>query len=481
MKKSDVRFDSEFEEEGTWWLPEHQDNKVSGKLSYSIANGIKLKIRYANNFFNEPYGDDPEIINGILTCGLQVSLLKCLKIHDDNQINFSPNYRKQTTQIFHIPEAFFGKHFNEKEISELNFKKMKLHFTFIDWFRDHGEEFNQMNINNSDNLKCTYQYAIEIKNIKTKILYSQTLKAPNGENITHNNKSSLSIIPETKASFDWFLTAASDLANFLSLVSDMRNQYNQVLFYINDNDYVSFLHQLSFPVDKQELNNIRAKMIQFAPIKDKFADILQSWFKKSNELRSVFDLFFSVVMHPKLYEQSKFIHLTQALEIFYKPQKISPLVPLSKKEFKKSKNILKKAIQDLNVNEKFKHFASEKLKYWRNSPNLSLQKKLKKIISPMEQKLKEQLIHPFKEKNKRDDDKEKRGNIAENEEKFLRDIRVIRNKLTHSNTYNDTLSKRKALSYYTKKLFILLSYLILIEVGFPKDLVSKNFRNELTL
>ena len=459
MKKSEVRFDKEFEVEGTWWLPENQDNKVSGKLSYLVSGGIKLEV------FNK-FQDFPKVVHGTLTYGLQVSLIGC---YPENTLLIISNFN--IPKKFDISMAFFGKHFNEKKISELNFKKMNLHFTFLDWFRDHGAEFDQMNINNSNNLKFTYQYAIKIEEIKTEILYSQTLKPPNGKNITHNNKSSLSIIPKTKASFDWFLKVISDLTNFLSLVSDVRNQHTQVLFYTNDNDYVSFLHQLSFPVDKKELNNIRIKMIQFAPIKDKLEDILQLWFKKSNELRPVFDLFFSVVMHPNLYEQSKFIHLSQALEIFHR--KTDPF----EKEFKKFKDIVTKDIENLTFDEKFKKSVLWKL----DSCNKTiLSNRLKKVILPLEENLKEQLINPFREGDKKTGNEEK-DDKRKDEEEFVNDVVNIRNNLTHHNPYNDSPPKRKALHHYTEKLFILLSYLILVEVGFPKDLVSKNFRNELTL
>ena len=43
MQKSEIQFDSEFEVEGVWWIPENPDIKIKGSLSYYFKNGIKLK------------------------------------------------------------------------------------------------------------------------------------------------------------------------------------------------------------------------------------------------------------------------------------------------------------------------------------------------------------------------------------------------------------------------------------------------------
>ena len=51
MTTQDIQFDSEFEIEGMWWLPENQDNKISGSLSYSFKDGITLKT--LNHFKSE--------------------------------------------------------------------------------------------------------------------------------------------------------------------------------------------------------------------------------------------------------------------------------------------------------------------------------------------------------------------------------------------------------------------------------------------
>ena len=123
MKISDVRFDSEFEEEGIWWLPENQDNKISGKLSYSISSGIRLKIVHSKPFF-EQQESRLDVIHGILKSGLQISLFRCLEIHNLFRY-FSSNSSLKITKIFYIHDAFFGKHFEEKDLSQIRFQKGK--------------------------------------------------------------------------------------------------------------------------------------------------------------------------------------------------------------------------------------------------------------------------------------------------------------------------------------------------------------------
>ena len=470
MKISDVRFDSEFEEDGTWWLPENQDNKFNGKLSYSPTNGIELKNFNGNNLviaLNDPtggieqnfngvskrYSSDNKTVYGKLKSGLEVSLFD-LSAWLNNRSNFN------------IFRAFFGKHVEKKDLSQIHFQKVKIDFNFLDTLKDNNEIYDVYERNaqnkNLNNWKLKNAYEIEIDNIKAEISYSQNIEPKKHLESVED----IIITPETKVPFNWFSKVISDLENFLLLISDMHVQRTQILFYINDNDYISFLHKLNFPVDKKEMNYPRVKMIEVRHVKDKLGDILQSWFKISDELRPVFDFFFGVKINPSLYEESQYIHLMQALEIFLRKTDHFELLP--KKAFQEFKNIMTKTIKDLkdlDFSKDFKESAKSKLQYW-NEP--SLRERLKRVISSLDEDLKNRLIHHI-----RGGDKEKI---------FINKVVNIRNDLIHHGAYKDD-SKGKDIphydniSYYIKKLLVLLSYLILVEVGFPKDLVSKNLRS----
>ena len=158
------------------------------------------------------------------------------------------------------------------------FKKAKIDFNFLDALKNSNEIYERNTQDESlNNRKLKNTYKIEIDNIKTEISYSQNIKP---EKDLENVLEGIIITPETKISFDWFFRAISDLENVLSLISDIHVQRTQMLFYINDNEYISFLHQLSYPVDKKEINKVRlrSQVIEVKHVKDKLGNILQSWF-----------------------------------------------------------------------------------------------------------------------------------------------------------------------------------------------------------
>ena len=156
------------------------------------------------------------------------------------------------------------------------------------------------------------------------------------------------------------------------------------------------------------------------------------------------------------------------MEVFLRKTDHFDLLP--EKEFQEFKDIMTKTIKDLDFGKDFKKSAIDKLKYW-NEP--SLRERLKRVMSSLDEDLKNQLIYYLKE-----EDKEK---SKENLEKlFINKVVNIRNDLIHCGSYKDN-SKRKEISYYIKKLLVLLSYLILMEIGFPKDLVSKKLKHEMII
>ena len=68
----------EFEYNGIWWLPENQDEKISGTLTFNTAEGAYLeligsfkKIEDLNKVLN------PNIILGITYNGKSITLYKC--------------------------------------------------------------------------------------------------------------------------------------------------------------------------------------------------------------------------------------------------------------------------------------------------------------------------------------------------------------------------------------------------------------------
>ena len=66
MRIQDIQFSSEFNIEGMWWIPEDQNNKIKGILSYSLKEGIILKTFSHFKSNRIPLESELEVIYGTL-------------------------------------------------------------------------------------------------------------------------------------------------------------------------------------------------------------------------------------------------------------------------------------------------------------------------------------------------------------------------------------------------------------------------------
>jgi len=71
---------------GKWWLPEKEDLKLDGTLTFSLEKGILLEIHGFYKNVKESYEVDelfrsPEIILGLSYEGEKVASYKCWKSH----------------------------------------------------------------------------------------------------------------------------------------------------------------------------------------------------------------------------------------------------------------------------------------------------------------------------------------------------------------------------------------------------------------
>ena len=458
MQIQDIQFDSEFNIKGVWWLPD-KNNEVSGSLSYSVRDGIKLETsltRDKNNNLIEFQKRYQPIIYGRLVSGLKVSLFECKQTHDYSLMDQN---EKHISQKFYISTVFFGTFLKEEE-SQLNFKKMTVYFSHLEeWLSTGGViSDNRQSLqekSKGDGFTLTYRRptlpSFTIEEIGSKVELRSELKVPNKgwHHYSLVHKCSLTISPYKKKSFSWFSQIALDFENFLSLLSDTESQCTKMLLYTTDtkDNYVSVLHQIMNPIHRVEFLSSLEMIISFREIQESFEEILKLWFKKSNELRPVFDLFFSVRNNKNLYVQSQFLHLTQAIEIFHR--EIDPSTYLLDQDFETFKNTIK------DTNEKWpfsQEFQTSFLNRLEHANEFSLRTRLKKIILSLDSKLSKEFFH---DKNK-----------------FIQDVIYYRNKLTHHGpNKKDQLGKK--LYYYNIKLSLLLSYLILTEIGIAKELVSQ--------
>lgn len=455
MKKEDVRFDSEFIEKGLWWLPENPKEYFGGILSYSLKEGIRLETWGYSNLSEKQSGTPEKIIHGQLTSGLEVSLFKCY-----SSFSFSVSSSQRVfCQKFHVSTAFFGQHLKDEE-SKLYFEKMNLQFNYLEnWLNIDPFPYTYSN----NHFQITYKPPVlsnesiyKVEQIKTTIKLNPKPQMTN-KNLNHKTliyKCSLDINPSKEQNLDWFLQVALDVENFFSLLSNSPIRYVHLSLYIDSETSTSILYQqINHSNYKKYLDS---GAISFNSIKKDFNKIFEAYFKLANELRPALDLFFSVIDNKDLYVQSEFLHLIQAIEIFHrKTNNNFNCLFLKDEEFKGLKEKITNVFEKFNFKEKkaknqFKDSFFRKLENV-NRKSFSLKQRLENIISLLETDLHKSFLKDKKE--------------------FINDIQEFRNHLTHHGPRKqDRSGKLKA---HTIRLTVILSYLILTEIGIPSKQVSK--------
>ena len=495
MKEQKIQFDSEFEMEGLFWLSEDQSKQLSGVLSYSPQSGIEVKITGVSekNDLKENYRYY-EVIYGDLQSGFKVSLFECRmsRLH-----LVTPDFTNDSI-FFNVSTAFFtfskfcaprsGKYLEGKKTSDLKFKKMTLYFTHLEEWLSFPHVFDQKDEaallwsiprnhpqENSDDdyeeYKLTFKhpkmpsFKISIDDIETEIsLLSKVEAYDKGRyHRCFMRYCSLNLSCNTKKPYDWFLSVSKKLENFLSLLIDTEVRCLRFWLFTNDkeNKRISVLRQRPyFEYDKKFYST--QMIVLYESIEKEFKKILESWFKKYDELQEALDWFFLVKNNNELFVKTKFLHLVQALEVFHQKTDSSGYLP--EEDFEKLKcKIIKKIEDDLPEDvEGFKESFRNKLGYGNE---LSLRKRFKKIVSSIDKDL-----YPCSFSK----EKVSLSDLLFKEKDIIDDIVDIRNKLIHGGSEEDHLETEK-IDCYNIKLSILLSYSILIEIGMPKNLVSKGF------
>jgi hypothetical protein len=133
----------------------------------------------------------------------------------------------------------------------------------------------------------------------------------------------LTVTPEERKSFDWFLERLIDLQNLLSLLIGEPTFPKRTVLYGDEvsgpgfkyrEDIQLFFHPKHGKVGER-LHPIKM-LVLFPYISGQFGKILDSWFSKAELLETVCDLFFGVIYNDYLFLQFRFLGLIQALETY---------------------------------------------------------------------------------------------------------------------------------------------------------------------
>lgn len=376
----------EFEREGYWWLPEHPEKRVIGKLSHKLNQRLVLNI---DDTFNTlapllswfPYGlkSQATLIYGLID-GKVVSLFNCdiqkTKI-GENLVNLQVNPEMLLYNIYFQNNDFLNK-------EDLNkFQKLRVDFSSLnEWVKisplDMKSEISSTG--EVKQVKVTYEQLPNIKlgvikELELSIYFvpifnlssteSADIKYIIGLEIVNKNSSSLEDCKNLVIQFRDFLSFATYSSNQIVSVHARHDK--------NDSQYPDKMTPIEIIWNERKLSknsdyvHHRSKMLlTYDNVKDDLEKIFQNWIDKREKFKIVFQGLLINIRTPELYLEYQFLNIVQALEIYHKQtQKGKHKIEYMSQDSYQNGiyQKLREVIQNYPMEEDFKRFLDGKVKY----------------------------------------------------------------------------------------------------------------------
>ncbi len=357
-----------FETLGIWWLPENEVEQLTGTLSFSPEEGVRLELvgsfadmmEALNTVNAHKYRIFPKIF-GIIQNGDFVTLEDC------TELNAGLAWGTLRRQTFQCRFGYLGSH--HISVNKPMFTEILAEYShLLDWLRMSGV-FEEVERNPETGLsKFTLVYqepqALKAHYENVEIAFGLNMSARYGARTKSYSEQSVCHIKLTEArSIDsWLQDYVGPLQDLLTLATDRPNavlklsaypseetdctqekvtdkplkRYFQIiytpLFYKScDPDKWIFPEECNFV-----LNDLSASGIALA-------NFLAAWFKFRKELSNVCDLYFNSRYRPAVFVEDRFLALVRASESYQRMRGRSTTI-LPKKEFKALKEQLKEQV-----------------------------------------------------------------------------------------------------------------------------------------
>lgn len=521
------------EEDGVWFFPNNPEEKVSGRLTFSVDESPKLyllgqlqEIKFDSTISHKLEFD---IINGYLVNGKKVTLCHCYQ-----PIVFKTGI--QTSEIY-AKFLLIGYHFNSLE--DISFKGVSLRYKNLEeWvnllnFEIHWSTNQEQNQVKELNVKQTtlesfklgrlldfsltlYDKPVELEKLQLAAFFKNigrkiTLEERKCIIIRSDDEKSLEEIIKVIYLFQDLLIFASgqitypyevrsgivvrekelkmpehlDFALMADLIKPKRVAKSDLGFEIHD-----FGGELKFVEEEKEKlvpieiyfrfcesDNLEAKfdsqrvLLSFSDVKEYFEELLRLWERNSEELESIIDIYLRLTYIPKRHISDFFLSLSQAIEAFHNLAHTGRYI--DKKIYK---SVVRKTLEAA-VNSLPDSVSTESGK-----ENLDL-REYKKILK--EEKLSHLNSYSLRERLSEIIIEYKSClpdhffESLEEQDKFLKKIRKTRNYLTHlSSSKDEYVVSGQDLLVLSRKLKVLLEVCLLKQLGLKdsdiKTIISRN-------
>ena len=361
------------EMKGVWWLPDDADNELPGTLSFSQDDGAMLEVVGVFGIERSDKIEQPEIILGLTQQGKPVTLYKCSY----------KNWRFPLVGLgggeYRVRFIFEGVHF--KSESEIRFNQLRGSYTDLDnWVGISGFFIDENFIDNKyiANIRFEQPSAqfFDVDN-EFEAGISFAFKGPSRNTV--NTEATISqhayLLVKNKTddvSFD-VLFSRLNTFSYLVQIAAQRMIYPLKIFgYVKENiqqevgqsAYSPEINIYYAPVEPMISQKSKLPQEMLFTFKDLDPDQIKKWFAVFDEYQTIVHLYRSLFYSNRLFIETRFLNIAQALESLHSLRFGSLEFPKSEFDAKKKKVLdstpeelrdwVKRALNNAN----YKSFAS---------------------------------------------------------------------------------------------------------------------------
>lgn len=359
----------EFEHEGFWWLPSHEEDRVTGTLTFSRQDGLiltLLSVEQAGNPFG-PLADHPVVL-GVTLKNKPITLCNCMESRRTLGLvgaMMESEYRAEVSYI--------GAHFADPE--EAAFDRVKARFTWLpDWTGLYGIKFRTKKGNHDVEIAYSHpdQLRVDRGGSALALTYSWYTEWDTRRQISLGQTFWILVKLENSLHLGDFMSAyIGPFQDFLTLATRRPNAIVEMQAFLpkaTDPDR----HRRPITIVFNQLatweRRSRGKalhrgdmLFSLKDIQPCFPTIVSNWLDIAKELRTVRGLFFGTQYRPSPYVETRFLNLAFALECYHRERVGGEVLDTS--EHENRVNSILAAVPDEHT-----QWLSEKLRY-SNEPS----------------------------------------------------------------------------------------------------------------
>ncbi len=459
-----------FNEKGKFWLPKNKDRKISGNLKFDPNEGAKLELddslevnsfdvtKSEENGFSQlsPKFINPKIILGRVN-GKPVTLYNSCQFAAPIFLSNFQESLKSVESHFDVDKIFLGHNFQKEE--DIKFERLDVIYSDLDYwvgctglkekFRKDSRDYNSV--------QWEYEYPPEIRvnvnSVQMAINFGFNRELTPFK-LVFKQYSFIQIEPIIAIHFNDYLEIINHLQDFFSFAVGRAVYPLKIQGTTRKDDPRKFEIDINYRTNSVIPSTIKYPRDMFFTLKDihgSFEESLNNWFKKSEQLEIIRELYFSTIYTQGLPLELLFLNYIRALELYHR--RILKGSYLSIEEYEP---IMEKIVNSISgVNRDHKDSLKNRIKY---GYEFSLRTRLKKIFE-----INENLFGlAFTDKNT-----------------FIEDVVVTRNYYTHydENDKKRALTETDELYELTLKLKFILEACILVELGISEIEIRKFVTN----